>query len=354
MRSRSIKKAFFFFFSFSTFKPFQMQRKRSRPNETEGDETKSTTQNFDEATVATSSSTPAVSAPNSSTNAPTTHHLAAPTSFPQSGAGDQDFAAFEHQHVHEVYDSIAAHFSSTRYKPWPLVRQFVDSLPVGSFLADVGCGNGKNLPRSEASPSSSTTTTTPSASSSLRSSLSTSSCVGIGCDYSAELLRFPAASGLEVLRGDGLCTPFRSDAFDAAISIAVIHHFATPERRMAAIRELLRIVRRGGQILIYVWAREQPKRRCPDGGNGDVMVPWEMHKKYDEKETKHARYYHFFEEGELEGLVTRLNEMSQQEVNEDDTEAKQCPPTSARKNKTATVVKSYYDKENWCIILQAD
>ena len=41
------------------------------------------------------------------------------------------------------------------------------------------------------------------------------------------------------------------------ISIAVIHHFSTPERRKEAIAELLRIVKPGGKVLIFVWAMEQ-------------------------------------------------------------------------------------------------
>ncbi|CAG00909.1 unnamed protein product, partial [Tetraodon nigroviridis] len=56
---------------------------------------------------------------------------------------------------------------------------------------------------------------------------------------------------------DALQLPFRTASFDACISIAVIHHFSTPERRLAAIRELVRLLKTGGQALIYVWAFEQ-------------------------------------------------------------------------------------------------
>lgn len=51
----------------------------------------------------------------------------------------------EKQHVYEVYDKIASHFSNTRYKPWPMIVEFLNSLPDGSVVADVGCGNGKYL-----------------------------------------------------------------------------------------------------------------------------------------------------------------------------------------------------------------
>lgn len=51
----------------------------------------------------------------------------------------------EKQHVYEVYEKIAPHFSHTRYKPWPKIAAHLNSLPDGSIVADVGCGNGKYL-----------------------------------------------------------------------------------------------------------------------------------------------------------------------------------------------------------------
>ena len=64
--------------------------------------------------------------------------------------------------MHEVYEQIASHFSSTRYKvcftppslatkptnriePWPIVERFLKSQPDGAIGADIGCGNGKYL-----------------------------------------------------------------------------------------------------------------------------------------------------------------------------------------------------------------
>lgn len=34
--------------------------------------------------------------------------------------------AFEEQHVHSVYNEIASHFSMTRYKPWPVIKEFIE------------------------------------------------------------------------------------------------------------------------------------------------------------------------------------------------------------------------------------
>jgi len=51
----------------------------------------------------------------------------------------------EKEYVYKVYDKIAPHFSSTRYKPWPMIVKHLESLETGTILADIGCGNGKYL-----------------------------------------------------------------------------------------------------------------------------------------------------------------------------------------------------------------
>lgn len=65
-----------------------------------------------------------------------------PPSFP---GNDQEASQLEQEYVHRVYEEIAGHFSSTRHTPWPHIVQFLKSLPNGSIVADIGCGNGKYL-----------------------------------------------------------------------------------------------------------------------------------------------------------------------------------------------------------------
>jgi ubiquinone/menaquinone biosynthesis C-methylase UbiE len=43
--------------------------------------------------------------------------------------------------------------------------------------------------------------------------------------------------------------------------VAVIHHVATVERRVRALRELARVLRVGGRVMISVWAMEQRHRK---------------------------------------------------------------------------------------------
>ncbi|XP_031716374.1 alkylated DNA repair protein alkB homolog 8 [Anarrhichthys ocellatus] len=143
-----------------------------------------------------------------------------------------DAALLEEEYVHRVYDAIASHFSSTRHSPWPRVCHFLSSLPAGSMLADVGCGNGKYL---GVNPE----------------------VAAVGCDRSSALVHICAERGFQAFVSDALSVPLRTASCDACISIAVIHHFSTQERRLASVRELVRLLKPGGRALIYVWAFEQ-------------------------------------------------------------------------------------------------
>ncbi|KDQ60750.1 hypothetical protein JAAARDRAFT_560833 [Jaapia argillacea MUCL 33604] len=244
---------------------------------------------------------------------------------------------YEDEHVHRVYDQIASHFSSTRYKPWPIIAKFLSEIPTGWVGLDSGTGNGKYLPLPLDRPSSIWT---------------------IGLDRSRNLLEIARTAGVqggprEVVWGDVLGQGWRSGSFDYAISIATIHHLSTPERRTLAIQRLLECVSPShGRVLVYVWAMQQDelsKRAIPAIGDPsssrvedpspktgvDVFVPWvlasqpqdkkqsEGHsrnliaKKRAEESVQHDgvgtdapsqvfnRYYHMFAEGELEELVVR-------------------------------------------------
>uniref|UniRef100_A0A146NU37 tRNA methyltransferase 9B n=1 Tax=Fundulus heteroclitus TaxID=8078 RepID=A0A146NU37_FUNHE len=152
----------------------------------------------------------------------------------------------ERDHVHSVYDKIAPYFNDSRYKAWPKVRQFLLDLPLGSIVADIGCGNGKYLHINK-------------------------DVFKLGCDVCRPLVDFAWSQGHEVQMCDGLRLPYRDGCFDAVLSIAVIHHFSTKERRIRAIKEMARTLRVGGRIMIYVWAMEQKRRKFE---KQDIFVPW--------------------------------------------------------------------------------
>jgi len=236
--------------------------------------------------------------------------------------------AHEDEHVHAVYDQIASHFSSTRYKPWPIIAEFLGSIPPGYIGLDSGTGNGKYLP------------------------LPGSSSPMIGLDRSRNLLQIARHAGSqfaidssslpttinEVVQADVLNECWRVGVFDYAISIATIHHLATVERRKVAIQALIQAVSPAhGRALIYVWAIEQDelsKRVIPgqdssrENSGKDVFVPWVLSTQKTKGRRQMAartdrgavevtgkdevpgelnkvfnRYYHMFSKGELYELT---------------------------------------------------
>jgi SAM-dependent methyltransferase len=84
----------------------------------------------------------------------------------------------------------------------------------------------------------------------------------VGCDRCESLCAIAREKEHQVMVCDNLNLPYRDNSYDACLSIAVIHHFTTTERRVRALRELARILRIGGRILISVWAMEQRYRKA--------------------------------------------------------------------------------------------
>ena len=83
----------------------------------------------------------------------------------------------------------------------------------------------------------------------------------IGTDRCQALTGIAREKEHEVMLSDNLALPFRDMSIDAVLSIAVIHHIATAERRVHALRELARVLRVGGRVMISVWAMEQRQRK---------------------------------------------------------------------------------------------
>ncbi|XP_071846862.1 uncharacterized protein [Apostichopus japonicus] len=108
----------------------------------------------------------------------------------------------------------------------------------------------------------------------------------IGSDCCCRLADISRARGHEVMVCDNLSLPYRDNCFDAVISIAVIHHFATAERRIQALQELARICRPGGLLMIYVWAMEQKHRKFDAQ---DVLVPWHLPQKHSKHKSSRSK-----------------------------------------------------------------
>lgn len=71
-----------------------------------------------------------------------------------------------------------------------------------------------------------------------------------------------------------ILTPLYRSVFDFTISIAVIHHLSTNERRAKAVNACLKPLAKDGVALLYVWAFEQDQKLKKFGSmhEQDVMV----------------------------------------------------------------------------------
>ncbi|KAK9865001.1 hypothetical protein WJX84_004818 [Apatococcus fuscideae] len=254
----------------------------------------------------------------------------------QGRALPQTHEQLEGTYVTSMYDAIAPHFSATRFAVWPRVRGFIESLPAGAIVADVGCGNGKYF--------------------GVRRDI-----MVLGSDRSIGLAKvaaqrldpplpneFTTAASLraDVAVADGFVLPMRDSSCDAVLCIAVLHHISSVPRRKAMLEELLRILKPGGQAYVSVWAtlQEDPAKtlakpkhlgapfsnqqtEAATGDGLDVTPDQLQGVRFDEQKQTlvFRRYYHLFEEGELSELVSSIE--------------------------AAHVAECFYDKSNWCVVM---
>jgi tRNA (uracil-5-)-methyltransferase TRM9 len=149
------------------------------------------------------------------------------------------------------YDIHASDFSKSRFRIWPLVKQFLDGLPSNSKVLDIGCGNGKNMKYGAQSKD-------------LKM---------FGVEHSQALTDICLKQNLNVVQGDALSIPFNDNSFDAIIMIAVIHHI-DPNEHYKVLNEINRLLRPGGTCLISNWAVEQPENAKRQFVKGLNMVVW--------------------------------------------------------------------------------
>ena len=230
----------------------------------------------------------------------------------------------EKNHVHAVYDAIATQWHHTRGKRgvlWPGATAFLQELPKGSVVADVGCGDVSSFVTIVLIFPCFTT------SGPLRLLLLVqwthilhhqpqgkyfpaiweAGSYVIGTDISEPLLQtsigacahFDSNAGPQnrqvsnvkiglnarpaVAVADCMHIPLKSDSCDAAICIAVMHHLSTAPRRLRCLQELSRVVKVGGRINVQAWALEQDEGSRRKFAGTDVFVPFNAQPRYLDK-----------------------------------------------------------------------
>ena len=210
----------------------------------------------------------------------------------------------ENIYVKNVYNKISNHFDHTRFSCWNLVGKFISEIKLNSICLDLGCGNGKYL--------------------GIRDDITFYAIDN--CEKLLEIVKnkYP---NIKTILTDVTDTSYPDNMFDSIISIAVIHHLNSIERRIKLFNEIGRILKPGGQALITGWATKQVSSKSLNKSikldkQNDYLIPWTL------KDTLEVfyRYYHLFEECEFENLVNQVENLK--------------------------IISCVYDRDNWNIIVE--
>ncbi len=176
----------------------------------------------------------------------------------------------------ETFNHIASGWYNFRH--WSIFREELEALAQrwqGGRLLNIGCAHGPDfLPF-------------------------TSSFELHGVDFSVEILRFAGkysdkfSFDASLVVADVTRLPYADGTFDRAISVATYHHLRRSEQA-AALSELRRVLKPGGEAFITVWNRWQPRFWFK---GKEPAIPWRTR-----GETLY-RYYYLFSYPELLKLV---------------------------------------------------
>ena len=179
----------------------------------------------------------------------------------------------ETQNVKNIYEEIADLFTATRVFTWSWIDTFINSLQHGSFIYDIGCGNGRNM--------------------------HFPGYTFIGIDNCERFINICREKNLMVQLSNMNKINLPNNSADAIICIAAFHHLASRENRITALLEMKRLIKpHTGKILLSVWSLNQPtKTRVTFNTYGDTMVLWNK---------THLRYYYIFQINEILNLFENV------------------------------------------------
>jgi len=194
------------------------------------------------------------------------------------------------------YDKISEQFSESRAFLWKELVSFAKYVKPGERILDLGCGNGR-----------------------LYDLLKDKKIEYVGVDSSKELIKIAKSKHLEgnpkfhVV--EALNLPFSNNYFDKVFSIAVLHHIPSNEFRMEFLKEIRRVLKPKGKIILTVWNLYSKKGVSlslikytllrlfgkSKLDKGDIFYPWRDF----EGNIKAERYFHCFKKRELSKLVKK-------------------------------------------------
>ncbi|MEW6063509.1 MAG: class I SAM-dependent methyltransferase [Nanoarchaeota archaeon] len=177
-----------------------------------------------------------------------------------------------------VWNAVAEQWHHFRQKPYSEWQFLAKTWKKGKIL-EVGCGNCRNL---------------------LIFAKNGFDCYGI--DFSDEMLKYAKkyckkyAFKVKLKKARAEKLPFKNESFDYVLSIAVLHHLNSKEKRIKSLKEIKRVLKNEGEALILVWNKLIPRFFFKPK---DYFVPWRV------KGKAYLRYYYFFTYWELKKLLKK-------------------------------------------------
>ena len=179
---------------------------------------------------------------------------------------------YERDNVKNIYDIIAPEFNTTRAYYWNPISEFINELPDNSLIYDIGCGNGRNMTYDNHR--------------------------FIGIDNCEKFIDICLHKGLSAVCNNMMNIQFPTESADHILCIAAFHHLSNHEHRVQSLLEMKRLIKPGGEILLTVWSKIQPKKtRVTFDDYGDNIVYWKK---------IHPRYYYIFTIDEITRLFNEV------------------------------------------------
>ena len=124
-----------------------------------------------------------------------------------------------------------------------------------------------------------------------------------GVDNCIKFIELAKKVSPNVFLSDMTNLPFPDNYFDAIISIASFHHLSNNIRRNECLKEINRVLKPNGKILLSIWSINQSHNKKLDNKfiYGDNMVPFKDNK----GNIIGNRYYYIFQIDEIYNLIQK-------------------------------------------------
>lgn len=179
------------------------------------------------------------------------------------------YAKYLIEKTKDYFDKNVEGFSGSRNRIWPEFEELKKYIKESERVLDLGCGNGR-----------------------LFELFKDKKVKYVGVDFSKKLIeKAKEKYGNYFQIADIFSLPFSDNYFDSIWVIAVFHHIPSQELQLKALKEMGRVLKKNGKIIMTCWYLFRPFFRK------DILI--------SPKKMKIQRYYHAFTKKELKKLFEK-------------------------------------------------